>query len=304
MKTHLFSIVFSISLCAVVPRGAEAFRIIEAVPDGSIDAGMMLPTDAAFGGDGTLYVLDGYRNRIVSRRPDGEIGSIRPAGRCALNRPLGIEAHEGKLYVADTENRRLCELGTDGVCLRSIPLGKRGEALPSRPADVAIEGGVAAVSDRGGDLLRILLYPTFERTAEVTDLGEEKGELNAPYLLDMRQGRIALTDIMNGRIVLFASGGTFLRTLGVRGVREGRFIRPKGVAIDSRGDIFVSDSTLGVVQVFDPDFVYRGVIGRGGEPIRFRHPAGLAVHGDLLAVVEQKANRVTLMRIEGSARRD
>ena len=83
--------------------------------------------------------------------------------------------------------------------------------------------------------------------------------------------------------------------LGERGVREGQFIRPKGVAVGPRDRIFVSDSTLGVVQVFDAELGYRGTVGNGGNPRRFQHPAGLAAHRDLLAVVEQRRNVVTVL---------
>jgi hypothetical protein len=187
----------------------------------------------------------------------------------------------------------------DGEGIRSVSLpGGRGQSS-FVPTDVAIEGGSVVVADRGGHLLHLCIAPAFDQVRTVGDWGEVGGALNSPYLLDMKYGRIYVTDMMNGRLVQTTERGVFIRGLGERGVREGQFVRPKGVAVGPEEDVFVSDSTLGVVQVFDTEFRYRGTVGSDGRPRHFQHPAGLAVHQDLLAVVEQKRNVVTILRIKG-----
>jgi hypothetical protein len=294
-KTAVSIIVFFTSLLLLLGRASDAFEIIETTPVAEVEAGMRMPTDAAFGESGALYVLDGYQNRIVVRSPEGNIQILQPEGPCTLNRPLGIAVHKGLIYVADTGNHRVCELDSEGGCLRSIELTTKDRETPFLPTDIAIEGASAVVADRGSNRLRLCLYPAFDQIQEVGDFGKNGGSLNGPYLLALRQGRIYVTDMMNGRLVQLTGGGMFLMDLRERGVREGQFIRPKGVAVGPRDRIFVSDSTLGVVQVFDTEFRYRGTVGNRGKPRQFQHPAGLAAHKDLLAVVEQRRNVVTVL---------
>jgi sugar lactone lactonase YvrE len=294
-KSAASIIVVSTSLLLLWGKASNAFQIIEARPVAEVEAAMRMPTDAAFGETGTLYVLDGYQNRIVARYPEGEIRIFEPKGACALNRPLGITVHKGIIYVANTGNHSVSEIDAEGECLRSIRLTGKDRQTPFIPTDIAVEGASAVVVDRGSNLLDQCLYPAFDQVQAMGDFGKKGGFLNGPYLIALHHGRIYVTDMMNGRLVQLTGGGAFLKDLGERGVREGQFIRPKGVAVGPGDRVFVSDSTLGVVQVFDTEFRYLGTVGRLGKPRGFKHPAGLATYKDLLAVVEQRRNVVTVL---------
>jgi DNA-binding beta-propeller fold protein YncE len=84
-------------------------------------------------------------------------------------------------------------------------------------------------------------------------------------------------------------------------VTLGQFYRPKGIAVDSKGRIFVSDSTTNVVQVFDPRGRVIGCLTRAdGTPLRFEHPMGMAFdRAGRLYVTELAANRVAVVALEG-----
>ena len=297
-KSAVWITAFSISLALLAAREGRAFQIVAATEVAVVEAEMRMPTDAAFGDSGVLYVLDGYQNRIVVRDPNGPIRILTPEATCPLNRPLGITVHQGKIYVADTGNHRICEMNEEGRCLRTIHLTSQESQTPFVPTDIAIEGTRVVVLDRGANVVHLCSYPSFDQDKTFGDWGEKGGALNNPYLVAVGQGAIFLTDMMNGRLVHLTEAGMFLDDLRERGVREGQFVRPKGVAVGSRGQVFVSDSTLGVVQVFDIEFQYRGTIGTGGKPRGFLHPAGLAVYKDLLAVVEQRGKVATVLKIQ------
>jgi len=290
----VFACFTSLLLCRAE---ALAFRIVEALPEAPVEQGMLMPTDAEFGDDGTLYVLDGYQGRVVVRFPDGKTSVRVPEDACKIQRALGITVQGSRTYVADPDRERVCELDQDGRCLRTIRMPPSRGQGPSRPSDVAIEGDRAVVADRGTNLLHLFHYPSFEPILAVGNWGPEGGNLNSPYLVAMRSGKILVADMMNGRLVCLNGQGKYQGSLGERGVREGQFVRPKGSAIASDGRVFVSDSTLGVVQVFDAEFRYQGTVGSKGRPHEFEHPVGLALRQDLLAVVEQKSGRVSLMRL-------
>ena len=58
---------------------------------------------------------------------------------------------------------------------------------------------------------------------------------------------------MNDRIEVFDADGKFIRTCGKNGDGPGYFARPKGVAIDSDGHVWVADGMQDRVQVFTPE---------------------------------------------------
>jgi DNA-binding beta-propeller fold protein YncE len=72
---------------------------------------------------------------------------------------------------------------------------------------------------------------------------------------------------------------------GKSGDAAGYFARPKGLSVDGDGHIWVSDSFLNYVQIFDQEGHLLGYLGGGGTyPGQFSVPTGVCV--------DQKSNRV------------
>jgi len=106
-------------------------------------------------------------------------------------------------------------------------------------------------------------------------------------------------DVLNQRIQVFDAGGTAKAEFGTLGAKPGTFIRPKGVAVDSSsGRIFVSDSYLGVVQMFTSAGEFIGVLGTDGVPARFEAPTGLAFAAGRLYVCDMLAGKVLSYEME------
>jgi hypothetical protein len=57
----------------------------------------------------------------------------------------------------------------------------------------------------------------------------------------------------NARMLKFSKDGTFIKTWGKPGTGPGDFELPHGIAMDSRGRLFVGDRGNGRVQIFDQD---------------------------------------------------
>jgi len=78
---------------------------------------------------------------------------------------------------------------------------------------------------------------------------------------------------LNNRIEIFDADGTFIREYGKNGDGPGYFARPKGVAIDSDGHIWVADGVQDRVQVFNKD--WQLLISFGGHGLLPGQFAGL-----------------------------
>ncbi len=71
-----------------------------------------------------------------------------------------------------------------------------------------------------------------------------------------------------------------------------KLLSPIGVAVDDRGDIYISDSLLKHIFVFDKDGKYLREIGSPGF---FGRPTGIAIDGNRLFVVDTHAHRVLVL---------
>ena len=87
--------------------------------------------------------------------------------------------------------------------------------------------------------------------------------------------------------------------MGEKGFGIGQFIRPKGVAVDGSGFLYVADSYLNVVQVFDSKGEFAALLGNEkGLPIDLGSPNGLVfVHPDTLIICEKLSRRVQIRKV-------
>ena len=79
----------------------------------------------------------------------------------------------------------------------------------------------------------------------------------------------------------------------------GQLFRPKGVAVDSKGRLYISDSYMNVIQVFDDEGRFLHLLKIGGPARAMESPTGIAIGDDnRLYVVETLNNRVSVFGLE------
>jgi hypothetical protein len=84
--------------------------------------------------------------------------------------------------------------------------------------------------------------------------------------------------------------GNFLGALGKMGDKAGSFARPKGVAVDQEGRIYVVDAGLNAVQVFDDQMrllIYFGWPGLEAGSLNL--PSGIAVTKENIDIYQKFA---------------
>ena len=95
--------------------------------------GLLRPEALAVAPDGSLLIIDAYRNQVLRRLPDGTLevvagtgqvgfaGDDGPATQAELANPAAVVvARNGSVYVADTGNGRVRVIAADGT-IRSLP---------------------------------------------------------------------------------------------------------------------------------------------------------------------------------------
>lgn len=98
-------------------------------------------------------------------------------------------------------------------------------------------------------------YQTYD-LVKVDSIGIEFGDsnyvfgaiLDAVYLAD---GRIALLDVLQRKILVFSNTGDFIRSVGRDGMGPGEFVSPFSMAALSNGGLAVSDVQQGKIVFFD-----------------------------------------------------
>ena len=124
--------------------------------------------------------------------------------------------------------------------------------------------------------------------------GESVGMLNGPWGVAVNdRDEIAVAEIWNGRVSVFSSNGTHLRSFGSEGQNNGEFNQPSGIAFDSLGNIVVTDCKNHRVQVFDRNGKFLRKFGEYGTlDHQLKNPEGLSINGNGDIIVVDQGNKL------------
>ena len=177
-------------------------------------------------------------------------------------RPHGIHVdRDGNIWVTDGE-------GPDGKDPRRN--GKGHQVFKFTPAGkVLMTLGKAGVAGDGPD--------TFNMPSAV--LVAPNGDI---FVGDGHGGT------SNARVLKFTKDGRFIKAWGKRGAAPGDFETPHGLALDSRGRLFVGDRENNRVQIFDQDGKFLA------SWTQFGRPSGIFIdRNDVLYVTDHQSDAKT-----------
>lgn len=231
----------------------KVFRWIVGLGSGDREPTVMRrPNAIAEGPGGRIFVTDMGRPSVFvfdMVTPELQVWKQATPGEPFLA-PSGIEALPGgDILVADAERGAVFRLSRDGT-----PKGRFGDDVLQRPAGLAWDGE------------RSLLYVADVRAHDIkvfdgqgTHLhtlggpGTDPGRFNAPSHLAVSKQGVYVTDTFNARVQHLNPAGEPLEIIGARGLYVGNLVRPKGVALDGAGHVYVVESYYNRMLVFTAD---------------------------------------------------
>ena len=143
--------------------------------------------------------------------------------------------------------------------------------------------------------------------------GSGDGQFNVPYGITLDPaGNIYVADTGNDRIQIFDSSGTFLSKFGSEcfllnpgncvdpdgagplELGDGQFNVPRGITLDTAGNIYVAGTNNHRIQIFDSSGTFLTKFGSGGnDPGQFETPTGVALDSsENIYVIEGNNNRI------------
>ena len=98
---------------------------------------------------------------------------------------------------------------------------------------------------------------------------------------------------MNFRVQILTSEGRYISDFGRVGDGSGDLNRPKGVAVDGEGHVYVVEGLHDVVQIFDSEGHFLLSFGEPGHGDgEFWLATGIAIVGDRIYVADSSNGRV------------
>ena len=220
--------------------------------------------------------------------------------------PIGVAVDaQDNIYVTDSISGKIFVFGADGRFRRFVGRVSKSEGFFKRATGIAIDQRQGElfvtdtlrdkifVMDLGGHVLR-----------EFGSRGSGPGEFNFPTELVLRGNDLLVVDAMNFRVQMLDRQGHFLAQFGEPGDGIGTLFRPKGMSVDSEGNIYLVDALREAVQVFGRDGTLLYTFGRsGGGPGELQLPSGLWIDSnDRVYVADSYNQRVQMFQFISAKR--
>ncbi|MEW6128800.1 MAG: 6-bladed beta-propeller [Acidobacteriota bacterium] len=202
---------------------------------------------------------------------------------------VAIDA-EDNIYAADSASGKIFIFNRDGKFQKRLGAD---EGMFNRPSGIAIDKQTR----------RLYVVETVKGEVDVLTLegtglfkfgkrGAGEGEFNYPTHICIKGDRVLITDTFNARIQIFNKDGKFISTLGRRGDGYGDLDKPKGVAMDSAGHIYVVEGLHDVVNIYDRDGSFLMAFGEtGSHRGEFYLPTAIHIDADDNVYVADSYNR-------------
>lgn len=274
-----------IMTCSLIMVSAGAAEpVIEVTELGAISLQKNIlwsPGRLALGGDGTLYVVDSYKNHILAIDRTGIYqGDIFVPQVAAV-----AVGPDGTLYVGSHRDYSVA-IYRNGETAGYLGSGAH-EFSSIRDIAVDTETGDVYVADNAGNAVRV-----YDRQGQ--PLGSVGG-INLPTGVTVAEGEIYIIDnpvisddlSTGARISVFDRAFNLVMTINEYG-NETQLFRPTDLAV-SDGILYISDAALNAVAVFDAGGRYAGEIRSGGAVTTV--PVGLVVSGDGTLYVSESQTR-------------
>ena len=236
----------------------------------------------------------GVMTRFAGSGEAGFSGDGGPAINARFMTPAGLTFDSrGNLYIADRDNHRVRKIDTRGNITTFAGTGKEGfsgDGGPAVKADLNLPSGLAAdgkgnifISDRSNDRIRVVDKKGNIRTYAGSgvagfqgDAGPAlKAQLDKPFGIALDQkGNLYIADRKNNRVRRVSTQGIITTVAGDGGfffigdngpAYRASVAGPTGVAIDSKGNLYIADRNNNRIRVVDKLGMIRTIAGIGQQ---------------------------------------
>ena len=211
-----------------------------------------------------------------------------------LSEPSGVALNsQGDLYITECSASKVSVLDNTGqVCQTSSSMARH----LTHPTGIATDADDNVYVACEHKLLK------FDKDGELIQHtgseGSVQGKFHCPKGVKVHNKQVYTCDSENHRIQIFSLSLEFIRSIGTVGSRVGQLSRPQDLAVDGKGNLYVTDMGNNRVQVLSPSGRYIHQFGHKGDG-KLSAPSGIHLLGDYVFVADSGGHRIAVFQCSG-----
>jgi DNA-binding beta-propeller fold protein YncE len=254
------------------------------------------PTHLITDSRGRLIVSDPSQSVVHVLEPKGR-GSFRIVGGpgLRLQSPTSVAVDaDDNIYVADGARGSISVYDPEGRFLHNIK-GFHREGIFQLPLAIAIDRTAARLYVVDGPLNELVMLDLQGNV--LRRVGGERDQqsdvkIEYPAELTLRNGKLLVLDGAGSRIQVFDLECKWISSFDLHHLLGPPSLRQIGLAMDSTGNIYVSNMLGSVIRVYSPDGRFLTMLGHFGNDVDgLRVPAGMWIDTEDHAFVADASGR-------------
>jgi DNA-binding beta-propeller fold protein YncE len=238
-----------------------------------------------------LSVLD--KSKII--KIDNELSILDFYNYSNLENCISVDniiIYKRKLYLIDSNSSHLYIISKNKTKFKKyLKEGREGKSLVRNPTCINYLNNNIFINDNKNYLIQ-WFDSQMNFINQIGGKGTSLGKFDLPIFSIFKGDDLLICDKNNDRIINFSIVTKKCSSFIKSKFTKGELRRPSGLAIDSRGFIYVSDRSNNVIQVFDRDLNFLNLI-KSPTSI-FDRPSSLIIIKDYIAVLQRKSTGSTL----------
>jgi len=268
---------------------------------------MRVPVDIALAGGG--YLVSDIREGVIQlfNLKNVGIGSLGPWGPKAkpFRSISGVATAGDMVYASDYDGNEIKVFRVPGLEKRSMEEEKTLIPWVAYMDEISVPGTTIDKLEKAPDGQIFALDGSKGRIFRLDAVSGAEGagpeSCFASSFTFGPEGNIYCLDLKSGKIIISEIDGVVSRELDIARVHsdESGGRTHADIGVSSQGEIFVSDSQRGQIDVYEPSGEYRGALGQGGTNFYIKEPVAIRVSGNIVYVTDAGSRTVFIYSTKG-----
>ena len=211
-----------------------------------------------------------------------------------FSQPVGLLYNDGTLYITDAGKGAIYFYDTATNSRIKVIAGNSGSLPVQSPLHMAYDAGVLYIADSLGQAVM-----TYSGSGYNLGAWASASNLAKPSAISFDANNVYITDLDKAQLLQYSRSTKSYQRIAIdKGPSDGQLSAPQDIKF-YKGKYYIVDSDKSLIFVYDQNFTFLSLMGRGRGGVTLTSPRGLDIYDDRIYVADYGNARVVVYSLDG-----